>query len=646
MLKWILTILSLLSLLIYGYVIRGNVAKWETIFIFSCFGASFIFYCLSFFEGKMKKHGARSVTTMVMASWIISFLSIHCLFLFNTWPINHEIQSFSYRAFIHYHHFLEGDYLPFWSQTSYFGMGSPMPLYYHKLFSSVVAYLFFYIDEMKASVILSLMFFMNLGSLGMYKALQMLELDRWITFLLSLLPALSGYLFLNAVVRGAMAEYIAYLIVPWLFHWILRLYKYHHFQYTIIPIMLFLYLAHSMIALISVYILILACLIYIKSPTAIPFWNIVKKSFFSASVFMVLISVYLFPMIALQEYYHPSKILTPPHTVEYQIGQLIEKKYYLYDYLGIFVALILFNLLWVQKKTRSQRAQNLRALLNTPNELRRFLGQTFAFTLLLSVCFLILQSRMSLPIYKCLPGLLYLQFPWRLLGFLSISLLLFFGVFYRVYLRILSSKDLHLPSQDASSNMSWKHVIFSQRLIPCLLFLIFFLNNLSNNLDFYSEKKWYPYDIVNHPLQLYGGIGEMMYEYSPSLLHIQGAKHIRRAFILLSERGLEIKDNADVRIRTLGTDQVELTQISLWIEAKEEATVILPFNYSGMETATYWQNEKINWINLFRTQADPRIRMKVKKGTYRLDIQFVDHKRAYLKGLSKLISSWTSKQPQ
>jgi hypothetical protein len=137
------------------------------------------------------------------------------------WPWNHESLVWKYRTLIYAAHFRRWDLFPIWSESVVQGYGAPFPLLYHKLYSFPSALCYLAMGSVKAATLTTLSGFTLLGLLGMRAVLL-----RWSVQPRAALVAAAAFVFCNYAytdwfVRGAFAEYTALCLLPWLLRWFL-----------------------------------------------------------------------------------------------------------------------------------------------------------------------------------------------------------------------------------------------------------------------------------------------------------------------------------------------------------------------------------------------------------------------------------------
>jgi hypothetical protein len=131
------------------------------------------------------------------------------------WPDNHERQAMFERVEMFRRAFLAGDLLPVWSPFSHNGHGSPLPLFYHRLFTSTAALLALAVGSYAATKAM-ITAVLALGCAGMHHAARTLGLASPYRWASGALFAGAPYVLTEWLTRGAVAEFFAMAIVPFL----------------------------------------------------------------------------------------------------------------------------------------------------------------------------------------------------------------------------------------------------------------------------------------------------------------------------------------------------------------------------------------------------------------------------------------------
>ena len=180
------------------------------------------------------------------------------------WPLNQGTTAPLLLVQIYAAHFRHLDFFPVWSSTDGIGLGSPILLYYHRLFYYIAGLIYTIAGGgLKQSVELTIAAFLVVGAYGMRRAIGVVTESRLVCVVGSI-----GFLFTNYVFtdwldpRGDLGEFSALMLVPWLLYWCLNLVKWHRVSFSLIPVVVLLVNAHSAIALTSLFTLAVALVVF------------------------------------------------------------------------------------------------------------------------------------------------------------------------------------------------------------------------------------------------------------------------------------------------------------------------------------------------------------------------------------------------
>ena len=229
------------------YLICGNVLLMSFIFIL---------------EQLTQKIKSRKFTLIaVLLTFFVAIYAISPVTVMAGWPLNHEAYNWKYRTINYYLHFIQFDFFPIWSSGDCYTLGTPLPLFYHKLFYYLSAMIYLFLGHMKTTIITTLVIFELIAVVGMYRCLSILNLNNYVALALSLLILLMNYTSTDWLIRGNMAEFSALCLTPWLIYWCMSFIETRRFSYSIIPILVLLYLAHNIIAYYGVFVVLLSIII-------------------------------------------------------------------------------------------------------------------------------------------------------------------------------------------------------------------------------------------------------------------------------------------------------------------------------------------------------------------------------------------------
>ena len=131
------------------------------------------------------------------------------------WPDNHEGNSFFTRTALYAEHFKLHDILPIWSSIDNGGMGSPQPLLYHKFFYYLSGAFYAVSNSLKFSVGLTVALLLVIGALGIYQVFRHLEVEKFVALLGGLFFQFASYTTTVWIYRGAVAEFAFACLLPW-----------------------------------------------------------------------------------------------------------------------------------------------------------------------------------------------------------------------------------------------------------------------------------------------------------------------------------------------------------------------------------------------------------------------------------------------
>lgn len=358
--------------------------------------------------------------SLVLAIWFIAVSAVGIIppLLKSGFPPNHEDDTYVLRTMVYAKHFRLGDVIPVWSSTDNHGMGSPFPSLYHRLFYLVSGLIYAITSNPKVSISLALIFFTSIGVCFVFLTLRLFHCSPQVSVIgASTLPFLN-YSVTNWLVRGAMAEYSAMMLLPVVLYLMKKTWDRESLVETIGFAFGLLFLAHSVIAyftaLVIGVVLLAGCVF-----RALP-WRIFspKKIGLTALAFCSITWWSLLPLLYFRRTYDVRRLLPDFLNVQFQFHSARE---YLWDStwswsnapqlftlrLDLILILGVFGLMVKRQYSRSHLP------------LFAILGIS-----------LLLQNGRSWRLYNIIPGAEFIQFPWRLssLSSIAILMLLFIGL--------------------------------------------------------------------------------------------------------------------------------------------------------------------------------------------------------------------------
>ncbi len=347
------------------------------------------------------------------------------------WPLNQGTTAPLLLVQIYAAHFRHLDFLPVWSSSDGIGMGSPVLLYYHRTFFSVAGLIYALFGGLKASVIATLAIFLAVGACGMRRALGLVTKSRLLCSVGSVGFLFTNYLFTDWLdPRGDLAEFSALMLIPWLLAWCLTLVRRRHFSFSIIPIMALLVITHSAVALTSLFALGVAFVTFLGFTGLRSLRAVGRRVMISVAGTTLLVAPTLWAQVRFSRAYDPQT----KNDLNFKASQqFVRWTKYLYDgmhgwfahnqvpplfnfvqvdfaiWVPIAAAATATAVLWLVRRRRGPSSiPPVRA--GTP---------VLVFLLASLAVYSILQLRITSGIYRLVSPLQVINFPWRMLAFIT-----------------------------------------------------------------------------------------------------------------------------------------------------------------------------------------------------------------------------------
>ena len=365
-----------------------------------------------------KGHNRRTTFVVCLVLFTaFALVTLKPLWIGHGWPKNHEINAFALRTRVYAEHYRLHDFVPLWSSTDNHGLGSAMPALYHKLFYLFSGPLFLLTGKMKIALLLPILFFLLVGAFGMYALLQLLGTSRATSIAGGLCLIAAKYTVTNWLIRGAVAEFSAAMLIPWALYYLLLSLNENRVRLGLAITLALIFLGHSVmgyyLGLLFGLLFLLSLLVRKTRLTA----RFLGSLVLSGMVFALLVAPAVLLILTLGRDYDMQRILTLPNHPCAQFPPLMR---YFWDAEFVFgsdwkiysVQLDLPPLLFGMAGFGS-----LLLLGNWVN--KREIAAPILPLAALGLAAFFLQTRFSAPFYNHIPGAAYLQFPWRLLGLLA-----------------------------------------------------------------------------------------------------------------------------------------------------------------------------------------------------------------------------------
>jgi hypothetical protein len=350
---------------------------------------------------------------------LASLLACSRILVLPGWPVNHDGMACFHRVETFRRAFADGNFLPLWAPLAENGYGSPFPFFYHRLFNTLAGAVALVSGSALAAVRVVIPPLLFVGALGMRRALLAMGLGEFHAVSGAVLLVFSNYAYTDWVVRGAFAEFTAFMLIPWLILAALGVVKGEpRAGWRLGAVLSLIFFAHSLIFLFSFAVVLVAfagALVHSKErrPALL---NLAE----AALVVLPVTAPFLLGIWLFGKDLDLERQRTGMFSVFRNFVPLGE---YLYDRLGGWtsstagysveigrgfntLSLLCFAAAVAGLAHGRLSAARARALL-----------PAWLLVVGTGVGSLILQTPLAAPLYRLLPPLQFIQFSWRLLAF-------------------------------------------------------------------------------------------------------------------------------------------------------------------------------------------------------------------------------------
>jgi hypothetical protein len=332
------------------------------------------------------------------------------------WPHNHELYAHFERVEAFRRAYRAGDWFPTWTSFADRGHGDALPFFYHRLFNTIASIFAIAGGSSYAAVKISVYLVMLLGLWGMDRAVGAVGGSRFNRFVGACLVVFSNYSLVDWWVRGSMAEFTAFMLLPWVVYFLVKVLRERQGGVGLGVSLAFLFYAHSAIFYFTVLMLPLAFVVQLGVGLRRhePWRAVIRPWLVAATMCALLAGPYAlaiafigraFSLEELARAWSPIRQLVPFHWIFYD--EIFEwgRKWRIEIGRSLLVGAVVL----------AAAAAVVRAKVD-----RAIIGLTLFF---LGFC-LWLQTPLAIPFYRSFPGAMYLGFPWRLLCVVTVALVL------------------------------------------------------------------------------------------------------------------------------------------------------------------------------------------------------------------------------
>ncbi len=369
------------------------------------------------------KRLSRSLILLVFAA--LAFATLIPLWHDTGWPNNHEGNSFALRTHIYARHFSWLDMAPVWSSADAAGYGSPQPLMYHKLFYMLAGALEIVTGSAKNADVIAIGLLLVAGATGLYLTARAIGVSRLASAVAGCSLITANYTVTNWLVRGALGEFSAAMIAPWVLFFFVRTIQTGRMPIGLGLSLALMWLGHSVLAYFAG-LLLAATFLLLAIVRSAPWAALSPRTAWPAvAAFVIPVAPYVLLMSILGRGYDFARILTPPFQPIYQFRGFfwayVWERYWRFGerFTGLTIeldhaplAMVVVGLAAIIMRPRAAAGSS---------RWRAF--QPALPFVLVAVLGLLLQVEAFAYFYAWVPGAVYLQFPWRLLALITPALI-------------------------------------------------------------------------------------------------------------------------------------------------------------------------------------------------------------------------------
>lgn len=357
----------------------------------------------------------------------VAMLTLLPVFDANFWPLNHEYDTFFKRTLIYSNHFSQLDFIPLWAASDNYGLGSPLPILYHKLFYYFSGIFHLITDDFKLSIVLTLNLFLISGGLGVYFLCREVGCSEYTSWVGATSFAVSNYTLTNWLIRGAMAEFAAAMLVPIALTFYIKFLQKQKRSYKLCfsfgLIVALIFVAHSVLAFYIVILMSISTLYLILISRIELNYELIRSTVVASLGFLIIAAPVIFFMSIMGLSFDMERIIPEQY---HPINQFKQLQLYFFDNewqwgatwqsYTVQVDLVAFVVIAVALVRVFSRAILRKGLNKT--EISFSSSNVLVLIILLVMC-AFLQTTLSAWFYLYFPGAKYIQFPWRLLAIIT-----------------------------------------------------------------------------------------------------------------------------------------------------------------------------------------------------------------------------------
>jgi hypothetical protein len=316
-----------------------------------------------------------------------------------------------------------GDWIPTWTPYPYAGFGSPFPLVYHRLFNSIGGALAVCFGNSILAVKVLIPALLLCGGLGSYRLCREFGVSRSLSWASGVLLMAAPYTLFDWLVRGAVAEFTAAMLLPWWLGALLGLLRAERRWVRLAFLTALLFHAHSLICFFALPLAI-AVFLFAFLGRALSVSDLLgdwRRITAGGLLLCVCVLPFVLAMGRVAPFLNTQAFteLTSPSKEMRPFAQYFVDDEFVWGEQWAGVTVELNRFLVITTLATAFAAACLQVRLRRVGT--RMLIAAFA-------AYLFLQLRASTWIYAHAPGAAYIQFPWRLNAFMTPILIVLLAI--------------------------------------------------------------------------------------------------------------------------------------------------------------------------------------------------------------------------
>ncbi|KAB8029915.1 hypothetical protein [Fluviispira multicolorata] len=408
------------------------------------------------------------IFVIVVSFIFLAFLAMKPILSIDGWPLEHDGSLLFERVGVFYHEIKKGNYFPLWTSYGQNGYGSPFPFLYHRAFNTIAVLFSFLTGSVYIGVKVAIFVLLIFGALGMFKLLKEFEVNFLNSLCGSALFMFANYTYTNWLFRGAAAEFTSMMLIPWLFYGLVCLAqnrKYSGLKLGFVLVALFYsHVVTFYYALFSFAIFYSYFLATEKRYLKIKYYF---SGFISSIILIIFCGPYAIGLVLFKRMYNFSIMNGgnnhPNFHYNYFEWYFIKKSYVWGETWrgmsveigrGFFIiAMLLLLIIFILIKMKK---------LNLPQKINSYTALKPLF--LCFIFYFILQTPFAKAFYLYFPGADFIQFPWRLLTFITVISILTYCISVQILYANKHRFKLYITAQTLIILSTFYQVYFGSSL--------------------------------------------------------------------------------------------------------------------------------------------------------------------------------------